>query len=50
MLGVAGARIGRRFRPCLHAVIAHAAQTRQMPPIKTMLELGLPVGLCTDGT
>ena len=23
MLGVAGARIGRRFRPCLHAVIAH---------------------------
>lgn len=23
MLGVAKARIGRRFRPCLHAVMAH---------------------------
>jgi predicted amidohydrolase YtcJ len=28
----------------------YGAQTRQMPPIKKMLELGLPVGLGTDGT
>jgi predicted amidohydrolase YtcJ len=28
----------------------YGAQTRQMPPIKKMLALGLPVGLGTDGT
>ena len=28
----------------------YGAQTRQMPPIRKMLELGLPVGLGTDGT
>jgi predicted amidohydrolase YtcJ len=28
----------------------YGAQTRQMPPIKKMLELGIPVGLGTDGT
>jgi predicted amidohydrolase YtcJ len=28
----------------------YGPQTRQMPPIKKMLELGLPVGLGTDGT
>lgn len=28
----------------------YGAQTRQMPPIKKMLELGVPVGLGTDGT
>ena len=28
----------------------YGAQTRQLPPIRKMLELGLPVGLGTDGT
>lgn len=28
----------------------YGAQTRQMPPIRKMLELGVPVGLGTDGT
>ena len=28
----------------------YGPQTRQMPPLKKMLELGLPVGLGTDGT
>lgn len=28
----------------------YGAQTRQMPPIRRMLELGVPVGLGTDGT
>ena len=28
----------------------YGAQTRQMPPIRKMLELGIPVGLGTDGT
>ncbi|GGY17995.1 amidohydrolase family protein [Massilia dura] len=28
----------------------YGAQTRQMPPIRTMLKMGLPVGLGTDGT
>jgi predicted amidohydrolase YtcJ len=28
----------------------YGAQTRQMPPIKKMLSMGLPVGLGTDGT
>ena len=28
----------------------YGAQTRQMPPIKKMLAMGLPVGLGTDGT
>lgn len=28
----------------------YGAQTRQMPPIRTMLEMGIPVGLGTDGT
>ncbi len=28
----------------------YGAQTRQMPPIRTMLRMGLPVGLGTDGT
>lgn len=28
----------------------YGAQTRQLPPIRKMLELGIPVGLGTDGT
>jgi predicted amidohydrolase YtcJ len=28
----------------------YGAQTRQMPPIRKMLDMGLPVGLGTDGT
>ncbi|AXA90318.1 amidohydrolase [Massilia sp. YMA4] len=28
----------------------YGAQTRQMPPIRTMLKMGIPVGLGTDGT
>ncbi|TWI67650.1 hypothetical protein IP91_01767 [Pseudoduganella lurida] len=28
----------------------YGEQTRQMPPIRTMLKLGIPVGLGTDGT
>jgi predicted amidohydrolase YtcJ len=28
----------------------YGAQTRQMPPIRKMLDLGVPVGLGTDGT
>jgi predicted amidohydrolase YtcJ len=28
----------------------YGAQTRQMPPIRKMLQLGIPVGLGTDGT
>lgn len=28
----------------------YGAQTRQMPPIRTMLRMGIPVGLGTDGT
>jgi predicted amidohydrolase YtcJ len=28
----------------------YGAQTRQMPPIRKMLDLGIPVGLGTDGT
>jgi predicted amidohydrolase YtcJ len=28
----------------------YGAQTRQMPPIRKMLEMGVPVGLGTDGT